>query len=52
MTVDSVYFPVDVKRHASTEYPFEIESIGDAAMKVYIKRDTGEIEEVPDVDAP
>jgi hypothetical protein len=37
MTVDSTYKPVDVEQHATQEYPFEIESIGDSAMQVWVQ---------------
>lgn len=39
MTVDSAYFLEPKERDADTEFPFEIESIGDEAMRVYIIKD-------------
>jgi hypothetical protein len=39
MTVDSAYFAEQKERDEDTEFPFEIESIGDEAMRVYIIKD-------------
>jgi hypothetical protein len=39
MTVDSAYFAEQKERDEDTEFPFEIESIGDEAMRVYLIKD-------------
>ena len=47
MTVDSTYTPVDFEP-ADTEAPFEIESIGDSAMQVWVVFPDGYRFQLPD----
>ena len=50
MTVDSTYFPQEIDlNNDKTQYQFEIESIGDEAMQIWVELESGEFVRVEDI---